>query len=256
LLDKIVIAQITDIHIGSEDKLYNDIDVRLNFLKVLKDLENHKIDYIVLSGDLAIDFGEIEAYKWIKSILVDYPIPVLFMAGNHDSVDRMRQIFNIENEIKIKIDESQKTTSSLYYKKTLNNLPIIFLDSEPDSLSFEQLIWLQNELKEDKREHLLFIHHPPCLCDCSFMDRKYSLRNIEQTQLFLNNITNVRHIFVGHYHADKVVMLGNKNIYITPATQMQISTTNSNFEISDYRPGWRKIEWNGTELKTEVLYVE
>jgi 3',5'-cyclic-AMP phosphodiesterase len=246
-MKKLRIAQITDIHIGPHEGLYNDIDVRAKFKQALDHVQTYDIDFIVLSGDLAIDFGELEAYKWVEKIMSAQKFPYIVMAGNHDSVDRMRSVFQIPDE--------QVKDGMLYFKKDLKDFPVYFLDSEPDLVHKNQLEWLENELLQESSEALLFMHHPPTLCGCQFMDRKYPLRNIAEVQSSLKRIKNIKHIFVGHYHTEKTVRFDDKIVYLTPATQMKISQTNPDFEMEPQEAGWRFIEWDGTRLKTEVKYV-
>jgi Icc protein len=137
------IAQITDLHIGPEDILYNGIDVRVNFLKCLKVALQKNPDYIVLSGDLAIDFGEIEAYYWVKEQMDQCGVPYLVMSGNHDSVERMKKVFHLEDKL---------YQNMLCYRfDFLNKYPAFFLDSEPDLIAEEQLVWLLEETKKNRR---------------------------------------------------------------------------------------------------------
>ncbi len=240
------LAQITDIHIGPTEGLYNGTDVRAEFLKVLDDLQSKDIDYIILSGDLALDYGEAEAYEWIKVVLDNQKLPYLVMAGNHDSVERMANIFGVRADVQ---------NYMLFYQKNLKGFPVFFLDSEPDIVATQQLQWLKEQASKIEDEVLLFMHHPPILCGCQFMDRKYPLRNLKETQSFINDIPNIKNIFVGHYHTEKVVKFNDKTVYLTPSTQMRISQTNPEFEMEPQDAGWRYIEWDGTSLKTKVIYV-
>lgn len=246
IMKKLKLAQITDIHIGPKDELYSGIDVRARFMLALNYMQEFEIDYIVVSGDLAIDFGEIEAYEWIYQQLESQPIPYIVMAGNHDSVERMNKVFDLEDDIQ---------EDMLFFKKELKGFPIYFLDSEPDWVATQQLDWLVNETDKDPRPSLLFMHHPPALSGCQFMDRKYPLRNIPEVQKSLKLIENIKDIFVGHYHTDKVVRFADKRVYITPATQMRISETNPDFEMVPQGAGWRYIEWDGETLLTECKYA-
>lgn len=242
------LAQITDIHIGPEDVLYNNINVRENFLRTIEDVKNKgPFDYVILSGDLAIDFGEIEAYYWIKEQLQDFPFPIVYMSGNHDSIERMDRVFDLHNDIKEEM---------LFFKREFKGLPVIFLDSEPDHIDARQLDWLVETSKSYSKDVLLFIHHPPLLMDCEFMDRKYPLRNHEEVFSKIKECENIKHVFTGHYHSEGQKTKDGINVYTAPATQMQIDKTNHDFELSDIRPGWREISWDGSSLRTDIHMVE
>jgi 3',5'-cyclic-AMP phosphodiesterase len=240
------IAQISDIHIGPEAIRYNGIDVRGNFLRVLEDVASLDVDHVILSGDLAIDMGEMEAYLWIRDALKDWKTPVHFMSGNHDSVQRMSSVFGLEKYVR---------EDMLFYQLDLAGHPVFFLDSEPDSVNEVQLKWLEECQAKLQRPALLFLHHPPCHCGHLFMDRKYPMHNIVEVQSYLSRMDNVPFVFCGHYHFEKKLSLPRQSVYVCPSTQMQISSQNKDFEISDFRPGWRLIEWDGQDLSTEVRYV-
>jgi 3',5'-cyclic-AMP phosphodiesterase len=243
----IKIAQISDIHIGPLDELYLGIDVRKNFLRTLDEIIKSSADFIIISGDLAYDMGESGSYTWIKGVMDKINIPYRIMAGNHDNVSAMARVFDIAKYIK---------NSMLYYEDTLGGYPVLFLDSEPDLIHKDQLEWLLETDKNLKSKALLFIHHPPCLCGHQFMDRKYSLRNIEELQSCLKKMNNIEAVFCGHYHFEKSVWLGELPIFVCPATQMQISPDSEEFKISDNSPGWRMITWDGKTLNTSTHYVD
>jgi Icc protein len=244
--DTLRIAQVSDIHIGPEDIRYYGIDLRANFLAVIEEVKKWQPDLLVLSGDQALDFGEVESYQWLRDQLSLLDIPVLQIPGNHDSVDRMRRVFDLEEFVQ---------DGMLYYKREVKGQTLFFLDSEPDIIPEEQLVWLREEAQKVRGEALLFVHHPPTLCGSQFMDRKWPLRNIPMVQKYLQEITNIRKIFTGHYHTGRTVSLGEKTVYICPSTQMQISESNPDFEIARHEPGWRSIEWDGMHLKTKVHFV-
>ena len=89
------------------------------------------------------------------------------------------------------------------------------------------------------------------------MDTKYALKNMSEVQNVLYSIKNIKHIFTGHYHTEKTIKLNDhQTMHIAPSTQIQISENNPEFEISSITPGWRMIEWDGVNLKTEVFYTK
>lgn len=240
------LAQISDIHIGPENIKYHGIDVRDQFLKVLADVQKSDVDHIIFSGDLALDLGEEEAYVWLKEVLDQQSLPYTLMAGNHDSVERLTRVFGLQDLVR---DEM------LYFKQNIAGYTLYFLDTEPDFLDLRQLQWLREEHETMKDKTFVFMHHPPCYAGHLFMDRKFPLHNMEHVQSILLGMPKIRHVFCGHYHYAQTVELGEMHVHLCPATQMQICPTKKDFEIGDARPGWRRIEWDGSELKTEVRFI-
>ena len=47
----------------------------------------------------------------------------------------------------------------------------------------------------------------------------------------------------------------DKYIHLTPSTIFQISTQTPHFVIEHTRPGWRIIEWKGSQIHTYVDYL-
>ena len=57
-----------------------------------------------------------------------------------------------------------------------------------------------------------------------------------------------------HYHSEMVENFGDKTVYVTPSTQMQIDPNISVFCLSSAAPGWRVIEWGENFLETKVYF--
>jgi Icc protein len=47
---------------------------------------------------------------------------------------------------------------------------------------------------------------------------------------------------------------GDKTVYVTPSTQMQIDPNISVFCLSSAAPGWRVIEWGENFMETKVYF--
>lgn len=244
--DRIRIAQVSDIHIGPTEGLVQDIDVRANFLKTLNAILEKAVDLVVISGDIAADRAEPEAYEWVASVLKEYPLPYVLMGGNHDRISTMAEFFEFGDDLK---------NGMLYFKRELKGHHLFFLDSSTNVVQTEQLHWLRDEAAKVEGEVLLFIHHPPAISGCVFMDNKYPLQNIDEVRRILKQIPNLHNIFVGHYHAEKFVVQDGKNIHLTPSTFMQIDTRTPFFRMEHTMPGWRIIDWYDGRLDTEVHYA-
>jgi len=168
------------------------------------------------------------------------------MMGNHDHLVRMTKVFNPP--------DSDVSQDMLYFSRLISDKLLLFLDSSPYRIARQQLEWLQSKLTHYKKQVLLFIHHPPLLCDCQFMDQHHALLNINEVWKVLAKLPQIQHIFCGHYHAAKTVRRNNKFIHLTPSTIFQIDMENPHFTIEHTRPGWRIIHW-GEEIQTYVEYL-
>ena len=238
------IGQISDTHIGKDVSLVQDIDVRKNFLTAYTSESMKNLDLLVISGDLA-DETDPGAYSYIANILKDSKVPVCVIPGNHDDIKLMEKFFDLKGKVH---------NGKCFYRYDIDGRSIFFLDSADGTVSSEQLAWLEEEAAKVDGEVLLFLHHPPCHCNHKFMDLRYAMRNIEEVQATLLKIKNLKHIFVGHYHNEMIEKVGDKTVYVTPSTQMQIDPNISVFCLSSAAPGWRVIEWGENFLETKVYF--
>ena len=239
------IGQISDPHIGENECLVQGIDVRKNFLAAYNSESMRDLDLLVLSGDLANEDAEPGAYSFIANLLKGSKVPVCVIPGNHDDVKVMGKFFDLDGKIH---------DGECYYRYDIDGRSMFFLDSTNGTVSGKQLAWLESEAAKVEGEILLFVHHPPCYCNHKFMDMKYSMKNIHEVQAALARIKNLKHIFVGHYHFEKQVEIGNQIVYVTPSTQMQIDPNQSVFCLSSAAPGWRVIEWGENFLESKVYF--
>jgi len=249
VLNHLIIAQVSDTHINrlAEPNKNTGANPRDQFLEVIRILAARPLDLLVLSGDLAALAGEIEAYIWLKQALNTFPYPYIVMPGNHDDTATMVSTFALP--------ASDYQQGMLYFQRTVKGRRLLFLDTSSYQLPTVQLDWLRQQLVHDNEPVLLFIHHPPLLCGCRFMDSYYSLRNIDEVWPVLRELAPIQHIFCGHYHAAKTVMRDGKCVHVTPSTMMQIDPDTPHFAIAHTRPGWRIIEWHDSEVHTYVEFI-
>jgi Icc protein len=243
----LTIAQVTDPHIGRSDLPYRGIHARQQFAHVLQTLAKIRLDLLVVSGDLAAAAGEPEAYAWLKETLAAFPYPYVVMPGNHDHVPRLARAF--------KLPEEEISNGMLYFSRQVKERWLLFLDSSPYRVAPQQLTWLKEQFLQQSEPALLFIHHPPLHCGCQFMDERHALQNTEEVWSVLTQLSQIKHIFCGHYHAEKTILKEDKYIHLTPSTIFQIDTRTPHFVIEHTRPGWRIIEWNGSQVHTYVNYL-
>jgi len=242
------IAQLTDLHIGREGEDTYGVDGRANFLRCLEEIKIWQPDLLVITGDLCFSQGDVEVYTWLAGHFQALPFPFRVIGGNHDDVPLMAGVLGIPQVLQ---------EGYLYYEEYREEdaLQLIYLDTASHSLSANQIRWLERVLVEREADlRLLFMHHPPLLYSRSgFMDSKHALRNGEEVLPVLKRQSI--QVFCGHYHAEKGLHQPPLSVFITPSTFLQIDLDKPDFTVDHYRPAWRKIETEGSFLKTEVRYV-
>ncbi|MCF0220785.1 MAG: metallophosphoesterase [Fibrobacter sp.] len=239
------IGQISDLHIGDDENLVQEIDVRANFKRALQSESMKGIDLLVLSGDLANEDAEPGAYKFIADVIKELNVPCCVIPGNHDRIDVMEQYLDLEGKVHC---------GKCYYRYDIAGKTLLFLDSACGDVSREQLDWLKAEAAKVKGEFILFVHHPPCFCGHRFMDLRFFMRNMTEVQKVLADIPNLTHVFTGHYHNQFEVSLGRQVVHVAPACQMQIDPNTPYFNLKSSAPGWQVINWGENFVDSKVYF--
>lgn len=245
MMKKINIAQLTDIHIGEEGHVAYGVDVRASFLQVINDLARYNPDYLIISGDLCHHKGSEEIYGWIKEQIEIHNLRTLVIPGNHDNPAVLAEIF----AFKTKQDQ-------LFYSSNLGPARAIFLDTSQGYLSELQLNWLREQLSSADRKIIIFMHHPPVVCNIPYMDNNYSLKKMEDFQKIINSYQKEIIIFCGHYHAEKTILQEKMKVFLTPSTFFQIGQESNDLKVENHLIGWRKITIEGEKILTTVKYLE
>lgn len=228
------IAFITDIHLGEQFPIDNNVNPPKNLETVLSDIENRKINEIIFGGDI----GEATSHDYFFEKLKNLNVKLIL--GNHDKFDKVKDHFNID-----------KNKDELYYKTEDDKYQYIFLDSSSDELSKTQLEWLINELSEQK-ELVLFVHHPVLEIETK-VDKVYPLKNREDLKLILLNFKNNVTIFCGHYHMNDEQEFKNIKQYTTQSLSFQLIKNPTEIEIDNLNFGYRIITISNENIKTEII---
>lgn len=241
------IAHITDLHIHEVLKPVQEVDVCRNFLNILADVQKDKdINMIVLGGDLCYKNNNRSALEWIRESLEKTKIRYRVIPGNHDDSQMMADVFDLKDEME---------EGRLFFWDELDFGKIFYLDTGAGDLPMHQLAWVEEECSKSYYKFLLFMHHPPVQCGVPFMDNNYALSNMNQVQKILRNINNIQGIFCGHYHVERTVRLYNHMVMVTPSTFFQLDDSTEEMKIGSLDIGWRKISWDGTQLRSQVKYL-
>ena len=239
------IIQITDLHIYPKEEMINGVDTRQNFIKILKKISNIPHDMVIITGDLSFFDADIKVYQWIKKQFDVFNIKNYYViGGNHDKAKMLAESFNFKKDLH---------NDELYYSIEPD---YIFLDTIKGYCSKEQLKWFEKKILDIKDKNpMIFMHHPPFKSGVPHMDNKYAF---EQTDEFIRICSlnpNPVYVFCGHYHNEISLIRDNINMFITPATYLQIYMFNDDFEVDHRIPTFRIIDIDKKQIKTTVRYV-
>lgn len=213
----------------------HNVDAKRNWIELLTDLKKEGITSLVVGGDI----GEASVHPWFFDTLKGFSFQLTL--GNHDSYSDV-------------VKQAPLTTlgsGEHYHADEDDAFKYIYLDSSSDSISRQQLQWLQEELKTEKNI-ALFIHHPVLPVDTK-VDHKYPLQNREEVKACLIKSGREIAIFCGHYHLAHEQVVGRIRQFISPAASFQMLKSAEEIVIDGSRYGYCIIQFNRDgSVETEI----
>jgi 3',5'-cyclic AMP phosphodiesterase CpdA len=197
---------ITDTHIGpTKDfewffvKPYSCTERIIKHLNNLKD----KPDFVLHTGDITAQFPDKPSFTLAQEILSRLNYPVYYVTGNHDSSGMIKDYFPMKAITPLVKDESKNA-----YYFDVQNYRFITLDGRgPDeidphgSLSPDQFVALEEQLKQEDKLFILSIHFPPVKLDSLWLDKDMLLFEGDRLHsLFKEHRDKVLGVFFGHVH--------------------------------------------------------
>jgi Icc protein len=234
-----VFAQITDLHIDTDDPDLKHVDSRANVLSVFDDIQKQNIEQIILSGDLSESKSGL---SWLLNEINKRKFRYEIILGNHDD----RQLYT---------EEKILSDTKIYYSRRSDGFLFLFLDSSENLIDPEQLVWIDEQLSHASEDVIIFVHHPVLDCGDSIMDKRFPLENREEVSKVLIKSNKKISLFCGHYHREEIVRYGNIIQFLTPSVLYQIKKYSSKIEIEGEAIGYRVLSTDNGKYETQVKYV-
>ncbi len=231
------IAFLTDVHLGEQFPIDNNVNVKQNFERVLTDLSSKNISEIIFGGDI----GEHTSLEYFFESLKNYSINLIL--GNHDKFKEVKKFFFKDD----KKDELFYSFEDEFYK-------YIFLDTSIDEISDIQIEWLKSKLKTIKKL-ILFIHHPVLEIETP-VDKLYPLKNRDLLKSVLVENGQDITIFCGHYHMNDEQTYKNIKQFTTQSLSFQLEKKAVELKIDNSKFGYRIIEISKDKIETELITFE
>ena len=251
----LLIAQMTDIHIGFEPEARPEELNRKRFRDVLDRLlaQPNRPDMLILSGDIT-DRGDEESFARTAELLADVPFPVHAMMGNHDSREGMLHAF----------PDTASEGGFLHRAFDADGLLVVLLDTyekgrHGGAFCEARRDWLRGVLSANAgKPTVVFMHHPPVAAGIEWMDphpQESWIRNLAEA---LDGFeAQVQAIHCGHLHRPITAKFCGIPVSVTPSVaplvSMDLRPISS--EKADQRalitaepPSYALHLWNGTSL--------
>lgn len=215
-----LIAQITDIHLGFEQGNPDEfnrqrLDAALRSLKALVP----QPDLLLATGDLADTGDDSESYARLKDALADLPFPVFFALGNHDGREAFRASF----------PDLPMPGGFFQYAIEDHDLRILVLDTLEEGRHGGEFCeiraaWLRERLAEAPgRPTLIVLHHPPIESGLSWMTENPEAEWVKRLEAIVSAQTNIVAVIAGHLHRPVVTQWAGTTLAICPSTAPQVA---------------------------------
>ena len=249
-----LIAQITDIHLGFEPNNPAEFN-RKRLDQTLRTLAamTPQPDLLLATGDLA-DTGDDEiSYRRLKSALATCPIPTWFCMGNHDSrepfLNQFPEVGSAGGFIQYSIED---------YPLRILVLDTLEVGRHGGGFCETRAAWLRARLAEQPdRPTLLVLHHPPIDTGLSWMSEDPDAEWVERLRSVVEGQGQVIGMISGHLHRAVVTSWAGTTLAVCPSTAPQVALDLDSIDpdqpdgrpmiVAD-PPAYAIHIWNGEQL--------
>lgn len=256
-----LIAQITDIHLGFEPNSPGEFN-RQRLDRVVGELRNMvpQPDMLLATGDL-IDRGDRGSYERLREALASLPFPVYYALGNHDERANFAAVF----------PEAEFHGGFLHYAIETPSLRLLVLDTLEEgrhggAFCEARAAWLTAQLDaQPERKTLIVQHHPPIEVGIAWMNTDPAEPWVARLAACLRGRTNVIGLVCGHIHRAVTAHWEDLVVATCPSTAPQIALDFRPIDpgVPDRRPlivadppAYALHWWNGRELVTHWQTAE
>ena len=245
------VLHLTDLHLMSDaDQRLRGVPTQSTLVSLLREIQNHDFDLLVVTGDLAHD-EQRATYSWLRSQLDGCLERCRFLPGNHDNRAHLRATFP---DHVIESDPDAPIT----FSETLGSWQLIGLDTHlPGSVSGDldrdQLAWLRQELDRcAPRPTALLMHHPPIPIGSQWLDA-LGLEDPQPLHALVSQSPHVRLILAGHVHQEFTGRLEQADVWTTPSTGVQFVPGEATPTYDVLPPGFRLIHLEPDAHRSQVV---
>ncbi len=166
---------ITDLHLKEDNA---------RGIENIKNIVKPSDEFLIINGDLT-NSGTREQMNLLLHVLDTVPIPVYPVIGNHDIYFHAWPLW-------------QELFGETIYRIDSGNTTLLILDSANGRLGQQQMLWIEQQLKQT-REHVFVFSH------CNFFIPRFSVLQQFAALWERNHIFNLFHnkvdaVFTGHSH--------------------------------------------------------
>ncbi|HET9355379.1 MAG TPA: phosphodiesterase [Sphingomicrobium sp.] len=216
-----LIAQITDLHIGFDRDNPHELNVRR--LNMVIDELNERVprpDLLLVTGDLVENGDDKRAYRHMESLVKRWQGPLLWAVGNHD--DRANLLAVLPE---VPVDEH----GFIQYEAEFGGLRFVVLDTLDPGRHGGMVCetrgkWLRARLREKKEvPTVVVLHHPPVDTGIAWMSALPCEQWVQRLESILKPAKQVVGLISGHVHRPISTSFAGKRLIVAPSTAPQVA---------------------------------
>jgi 3',5'-cyclic-AMP phosphodiesterase len=212
----VLIAQITDLHIGFDRDNPHELNVRrLNMVVDQIGELRPRPDLLIVSGDLVEHGDDTSAYDHVHALIGRWQGPMLLGVGNHDSRAGFAAEFpNVPRD----------ANGFVQYEAEHGGLRLIVLDTLDEgrhggAFCEARAAWLAGRLAEKTDQPtILVLHHPPLDTGIPWMSALPHEGWVKRLRAVVEPASQVRAMLCGHVHRAIAASFAGKPLVVAPST--------------------------------------
>jgi Icc protein len=210
-----LIAQITDIHLGFEPGNPQELN-RLRLDRTLERLcaMEPRPDVLLCTGDLT-DRGDVESFRRLREALAPLPFPCFLAVGNHDERGPLFEVF----------PETRTVSGFVQYAIEDWPLRILVLDTlehgrHAGAFGASRARWLT---EEPDRPTLIVLHHPPAFTGIDWMTLAPEETWAARLTAIVAGRPNIVGAIAGHLHRPAVASWAGTCLRVCSSVAPQVT---------------------------------
>ncbi len=216
-----LIAQITDLHIGFDRGNPHEVNVRrLNMVIDELNERSPRPDLLLVTGDLVENGDDARAYRHMESLVKRWQGPLLWTVGNHD--DRANFLAVLPE---VETDEH----GFIQYEAEVGGLRFVVVDTLDPGRHGGMVCetrgkWLRARLREKKDvPTVVVLHHPPVDTGIAWMSALPCEQWVQRLEAILKPTKQVVALLSGHVHRPIATSFAGKRLVVAASTAPQVA---------------------------------
>ena len=256
-IDGILVAQVTDLHIGFDRDNPHELNVRrLNMVIDHLNAMRPQPSLLLVTGDLVENPDDLDAYRHMVALIGRWEGPVVWAVGNHDGRDEFRQVLP-----NVPTDEN----GFIQYELDHGEVRWIVLDTldagrHGGMICEKRAQWLKKRLRERKDvPTVIILHHPPVDTGIDWMSALSCEAWVQRLADVVRPAKQVVAMIAGHVHRPIATSFAGKPLSICSSSAPWVALNLEDIDPTDPdgrplilgdAPAFALHYWNGERLLT------